>query len=494
MAQAAVRTVWKSASKHAHMLYAVGFACTVAIPPTLLMAASPDNAVNVLVTKPPHGACIPSLVAAVVACAGVAWGGRRGLAWIERTVRPLALGIAMALLGAVFLVPLVVGAPIDVAESCVVALSGALMVALYLLWMRAFGALPGRDMFLTLFVAQMLTCAINAFLSLSNTYTVLVASVLLPLVSVVCLRTTKGEEGDPSAGPEGASVPAPASASAPTRLQKGLLVKLAVVVFLWGTIDHLLRGEFDVLLRAQMFTSPFAAAYHVAAFMVVIAAVGCVYGLFAFKDRFQFGHLYRIIFLLGLASILLLPVVVSGHLPTVGFACSVAMYQFVFLFVWIAAASVFRTHCFDAPRFFGIVYGCWSLGSLAGALFSSVLVEHLTVENAGLATLGLALAVAVGYTTVFTERDANWLVQIVPFKRKAPFKAKCLAVAREHGLSPRETEIAILIAQGRDSAHIEQKLYLSRSTVQTHRMHIYQKLDIHNRQELLDIIEQFEGE
>ena len=54
-------------------------------------------------------------------------------------------------------------------------------------------------------------------------------------------------------------------------------------------------------------------------------------------------------------------------------------------------------------------------------------------------------------------------------------------------------EIALLIAQGRDSAHIEKKLFLSRSTVQTHRMHLYQKLDIHNRQELLDIIEAAEA-
>ena len=66
-------------------------------------------------------------------------------------------------------------------------------------------------------------------------------------------------------------------------------------------------------------------------------------------------------------------------------------------------------------------------------------------------------------------------------------------MAQAYQLSPREAEIAMLIAQGRDSAHIENKLFLSRSTVQTHRMHLYQKLDIHNRQELLDIIEQTDG-
>ena len=79
------------------------------------------------------------------------------------------------------------------------------------------------------------------------------------------------------------------------------------------------------------------------------------------------------------------------------------------------------------------------------------------------------------------------------FKPKTPFAAQCLSVAQTYQLSPRETEIALLIAQGRDSAHIEKKLFLSRSTVQTHRMHLYQKLDIHNRQELLDIIEAAEA-
>ena len=103
------------------------------------------------------------------------------------------------------------------------------------------------------------------------------------------------------------------------------------------------------------------------------------------------------------------------------------------------------------------------------------------MDNVHLIVFAAVLAVAVGYAVVFTEADANALVQIVPFKHKTPFKAKCLSVAQTYQLSPRETEIALLIAQGRDSAHIEKKLFLSRSTVQTHRMHLYQKLDTGRR-------------
>ena len=46
-----------------------------------------------------------------------------------------------------------------------------------------------------------------------------------------------------------------------------------------------------------------------------------------------------------------------------------------------------------------------------------------------------------------------------------------------------------LIAQGRNSTYIQEKLFLSRSTVQTHRMHLYQKLGIHTKEELLDLLE-----
>ncbi len=265
-----------------------------------------------------------------------------------------------------------------------------------------------------------------------------------------------------------------------------MLVKLAAIVFAWGVIDHLFRSEFDAFMRTQVTSSPFAVAYHAAAFVVVVAAVAFAYALLAYRERFQFGHLYRMIFLLGLASILCCP------------SCwRAGGYRRLHVQRHHVPARV-PAHLGDRrvgvprslgvrPGFFGLVYGFWSLGSFGGALFSSVFVQHLTMDNVHLIVFAAVLAVAVGYAVVFTEADANALVQIVPFKHKTPFKAKCLSVAQTYQLSPRETEIALLIAQGRDSAHIEKKLFLSRSTVQTHRMHLYQKLDIHNRQELLDI-------
>lgn len=52
-------------------------------------------------------------------------------------------------------------------------------------------------------------------------------------------------------------------------------------------------------------------------------------------------------------------------------------------------------------------------------------------------------------------------------------------------LSPREGEILTFIAQGLTNRDIAQRLTLSLNTVKTHRLRIYQKLDLHDRASLV---------
>jgi len=52
------------------------------------------------------------------------------------------------------------------------------------------------------------------------------------------------------------------------------------------------------------------------------------------------------------------------------------------------------------------------------------------------------------------------------------------------GLSDREREVLVLVADGMTSAKIAERLFLSPHTVQTHRDHIMTKLDLHSRVEL----------
>jgi DNA-binding CsgD family transcriptional regulator len=52
-------------------------------------------------------------------------------------------------------------------------------------------------------------------------------------------------------------------------------------------------------------------------------------------------------------------------------------------------------------------------------------------------------------------------------------------------LSERERDVLRLIAQGRTSNEIAQTLYISTHTVQTHRDHIMEKLNLHRKAELI---------
>ena len=74
------------------------------------------------------------------------------------------------------------------------------------------------------------------------------------------------------------------------------------------------------------------------------------------------------------------------------------------------------------------------------------------------------------------------------------FSKQMVAVREFYGLSAREAEVAGLIARGNTVAHIAELLFVSENTVRTHSKRIYVKLDIHKRQELIDLVESFEPE
>ena len=74
------------------------------------------------------------------------------------------------------------------------------------------------------------------------------------------------------------------------------------------------------------------------------------------------------------------------------------------------------------------------------------------------------------------------------------FSKQMVAVREFYGLSAREAEVAEFIARGNTVAHIAELLFVSENTVRTHSKRIYVKLDIHKRQELIDLVECFEPE
>ncbi|WP_139653640.1 helix-turn-helix transcriptional regulator [Raoultibacter phocaeensis] len=75
-------------------------------------------------------------------------------------------------------------------------------------------------------------------------------------------------------------------------------------------------------------------------------------------------------------------------------------------------------------------------------------------------------------------------------RKSGRFRAQCEAIADRYLLSRRETEVMFLLAKGYNAAYIQDKLCISKSTAKTHIGHIYRKLNIHNQQELLLMVEE----
>ena len=66
---------------------------------------------------------------------------------------------------------------------------------------------------------------------------------------------------------------------------------------------------------------------------------------------------------------------------------------------------------------------------------------------------------------------------------------RCATTAADHALSPREAEILAMLASGKTGPQIQDELFISKDTVKTHIKHIYRKLDVHARDELVALVE-----
>ncbi|MDR1184748.1 MAG: helix-turn-helix transcriptional regulator, partial [Coriobacteriales bacterium] len=66
---------------------------------------------------------------------------------------------------------------------------------------------------------------------------------------------------------------------------------------------------------------------------------------------------------------------------------------------------------------------------------------------------------------------------------------RIVRIAQHYELTPRETEVLLLLARGRNAGYIQREFVVSLHTARTHIKRIHSKLQIHSQQELLDLID-----
>ena len=158
---------------------------------------------------------------------------------------------------------------------------------------------------------------------------------------------------------------------------------------------------------------------------------------------------------------------------------------FAHLLFWTVAVTALDVLDVPSYRVLGVAGTVYAGASIAWVLLlgRAAIVDTLLVMLATYAFVVIALC-AVWFVPnrkgPASGEDATPLAQTV--------SDTCLELAARYALSPRETEVFVLLAQGRTRAFIQDELVLSGSTVKTHVSHIYAKMGVHDRQEMMDLI------
>ncbi len=339
---------------------------------------------------------------------------------------------------------------------------------------------------------------------------VCVVTSLIPLASGAILYVPLGI-WDPSHAPAARPVPVPVLRFALRVGSCAVLVGLAdgVVRAVFISVSGTSAGEF--------FGMPL-----IWASLITLAVIwGCV----LFADDFNLLGMYRVTLVIMAFFFQLLPIFVGSYFENI---LALAGYGTFNALIWIILADIASTYRLSSVVVFGTGWSMLSVGVWLGSLFGQWLVAAFApFQPQAISAVALAatVAVALSYALVLKDSDLIELTRIgesmedaradgsarakgrpgtVKSESGLPgagrpgesgearvprFANRCREVAKEHGLSERETEIMILYSKGRSYARLQEELSISRGTVTTHLRHIYQKLGVHSKQEMLDLIE-----
>ncbi len=173
------------------------------------------------------------------------------------------------------------------------------------------------------------------------------------------------------------------------------------------------------------------------------------------------------------------------------------------LIIWLVLTALGRRNIFLLLPVLGLARCMNSIGvdigATAGRVTDMLLVQ--APDSAGTVTALLVFAFIAFLWLGFRDFRFSRVINDVEIVNEPEISRigdylehRCHTLGQERGLTEREVEILSLLAQGRDGKFIAERYVLSYNTVKTHIKHIYQKLDVHSRQELIDTVSVSKGE
>ena len=390
--------------------------------------------------------------------------------------------------------------------------AGAAPVILVLLWMEAIGATGFEEMEVVIpssFIMPALASAIVPFLSWEGA---VVFECALPLISGACLILAWfGKDGA-----EEKSLHA-ADASDSVYRGKGSLSSANVVAAAIAIcIAYLSTMAISTVVRdaGPWLTFVQAIGY--------LFAVALAFFLITYSVRIDLDALYRVIVVPAIVALALCayaPVQAIGICIASAVVPGLSIIVLLYFTRWSCAHNYpisYGESIGQLAAYSGIFLGTIAKIALQGPLSHyQVSPEGIALMSVSLFACSTLLVFRSGSTFELSASDdvaaveesacasagsldetsacgslANASCELVlADESESAFSWACSAVAKDSGLSPRETEIFVMLAQGRSLPYIRDALVLSKNTVSTHARHIYSKLEVHSKQELLDLVE-----
>lgn len=206
--------------------------------------------------------------------------------------------------------------------------------------------------------------------------------------------------------------------------------------------------------------------------------------------------IYRIGFLVMIAGVMTMPFSFGTSLFLVSGMLIIAGYTVFDLFTWVAFSHIARTQSKNALRTIAVIRLFASLCAAVGcgiALALSMMQESQG-QLASQETTFVGYLVVIATVLLISSDESRVLLRNaqppLPISAPSPEKTMEERLAQwgdEMHFTAREKEIAVLLAQGRTQPRIADMLGISENTVSTHVRHIYQKTEVHDRQQFIDL-------
>ena len=440
-----------------------------------------------------------------------------------------------ALLASGILIPLAIRANSELLMICGFVAGGIGAGPLQVLWGDRFSH---HSVHFAAFASPAAAIVTASVAALSSSQTSFMGFIVVPLLSFGLLVFHADRTGHPwrelidksdpdsswDSAPQSAVAEPAEAAAQPTGFRAGSRVPLGVGKLMFSIMTFsLLCRMFDTMNSGEdplafLGGSPiFALVVVGAAFIAIVAKAG---------DRFNPTFIYRLSLPIMVAGYVAIALLFDSHAAISLLIINVG-YEFFDILTWVLFVDASRRRNENALYIFGLgvafMFCGMALGNAASHILDTLVaggnVQANVVAMAAILCLVIVafLVLPEGTVAQLSRREGHAERGEEPTAENndlAESEAKdsaagdgqadgaatadrierhCAAVARDFGLTPRESEVIVLLAYGRTLAIIARDLHIAQGTARTHIENIYRKLDVHKQQELIDLVENHEG-